>query len=175
MILCPSDFSAFELGTLVIGIYSFPSGNIAQGVGAKVTVTVTVHGKLRLPHTNWYWSVCRHSSGYHCTALHSWARKPYVHRWRWVGLRDNDTNQELRDGLAQRMHDRFVLDWHWNVHVSAFEYLGWVLTFNFSGFSYDPFPELKFESKLFTGGMETGGTIQKGAFVICPQVRTNNS
>lgn len=46
MILCPSDFKDFELGTLVIGIYSFPSGSIAQGVGAQVTVIVNVFGEF---------------------------------------------------------------------------------------------------------------------------------
>lgn len=44
-ILCPADLN-YELGTIAILVYSFPSEYFAQGVGANITLTVSLHGTL---------------------------------------------------------------------------------------------------------------------------------
>lgn len=71
------------------------------------------------------------------------------------------------------MHVCFLPHRNWHVHVRIWSvtHLHRLTNSNVSGFSYEPYPELKFESKLFVAGMESGSTAQRGAFVICPQVR----
>jgi hypothetical protein len=46
-IICPADLD-YELGTLAIEVYSFPSEFFAMGVGANITLTISLHGKSNL-------------------------------------------------------------------------------------------------------------------------------
>jgi hypothetical protein len=144
-ILCPADLND-EFGTIAILVYSFPSEYFAQGVGANITLTVSVHDipapvQSPLP--------CTPTSPLHTCLTDD--------EFIYFERSDNDTN-----GVRY-----FELDLPQEcTPISFFASRGTLLFFSYT----DPKPSQNDDvPSVSYRGIDLSGGLQRDAFILCPQ------